>query len=61
MQDPFEDMLKMMNLPIDFHNKYWKLMEKGQKAMASMTQAQKDMADFQKAWQEIQELNPFKP
>ncbi len=61
MNDPFDEMFKMMNMPMEFNKKYWELMEKGQKAMVSMTQAQKDMAEFQKAWQEIQDLNPFGP
>ncbi len=61
MNDPFSDMLKMMNLPMDINTKYWELMEKGQKAMNSMAQAQKDMVEFQNAWQELQELNPIKP
>lgn len=34
-------------------------MEKGQKAMAFMAEAQKDMAEFQEAWEEFQKLNPL--
>ncbi len=37
------------------------LMEKGQIAMKSMAPAQKDMAEFQNAWQELQDLSPIKP
>ncbi len=61
MNDPFGDMLKMMNLPMEISTKYWELMEKGQIAMKSMAQAQKDMAEFQNAWQELQDLSPIKP
>ncbi len=61
MNDPFSDMLKMMNLPMEISTKYWELMEKGQIAMKSMAQAQKDMAEFQNAWQELQDLSPIKP
>ncbi len=59
MKDPFSEMLKMMHVPVEINSKYWELMEKGQKAMASMAQAQKDMAEFQKVWQELQDLNPI--
>jgi len=40
-------------------SKYFEVMEKGQKAIASMAEAQKDMAEFQQAWEEFEKLNPF--
>lgn len=40
-------------------NKYLEVMEKGQIAMKSMAQAQKDMAEFQTAWEELQAMNPL--
>ena len=46
---------------MEMSSKYLELMEKGQIAMKSMAQAQKDMAEFQKVWQELQDLNPIKP
>jgi hypothetical protein len=60
MENPFENMLKMMNLPLDGSAKYYEVLEKGKKAMESMAVAQKDMAEFQKAWDEFEKLNPFK-
>lgn len=60
MENPFENMLKMMNLPLDSSKKYYEVLEKGKKAMESMAVAQKDMAEFQKAWNEFEQLNPFK-
>jgi hypothetical protein len=60
MENPFENMLKMMNLPLDSSAKYYEVLEKGKKAMESMAIAQKDMAEFQEAWKEFESLNPFK-
>jgi hypothetical protein len=60
MENPFENMLKMMNLPLDSSAKYYEVLEKGKKAMESMAIAQKDMAEFQAAWKEFESLNPFK-
>jgi hypothetical protein len=60
MENPFENMLKMMNLPLDSSVKYYEVLEKGKKAMESMAVAQKDMAEFQVAWNEFEKLNPFK-
>jgi hypothetical protein len=60
MDNPFESMLKMMNLPLDASAKYYDVLEKGKKAMESMAIAQKDMAEFQKAWSEFEKLNPLK-
>ncbi len=59
MSNPMEEMLKLMNLPLETSTKYFEVMEKGQKAMNSMAVAQKDMAEFQKAWEELQALNPM--
>lgn len=60
MENPFENMLKMMNLPLESSTKYYEVLEKGKKAMESMAIAQKDMAEFQEAWSEFEKLNPFK-
>jgi|GEM_PF-1563009 len=60
MTNPYTEMLKIMNLPLEMSSKYMELMEKGQIAMQSMAQAQKDMAEFQKVWQELQDLSPVK-
>ena len=60
MENPFENMLKLMNLPLDSSAKYYEVLEKGRKAMESMAIAQQDMAEFQKAWNEFEDLNPFK-
>lgn len=60
MENPFENMLKMMNLPLESSTKYYEVLEKGNKAMKSMAIAQKDMAEFQEAWNEFEKLNPFK-
>lgn len=57
--NPMEDMLKLMSLPVESSAKYLEVVEKGQKAMQSMAIAQKDMAEFQKAWEELQEMNPL--
>jgi hypothetical protein len=59
MENPFEEMLKLMDLPLETSAKYFDMMEKGQKAMESMATAQKDMAEFQQAWNEFQNLNPL--
>lgn len=57
--NPMEDLIKLMSLPMESSAKYLEVMEKGQVAMQSMAQAQKDMAAFQKCWEELQELNPL--
>lgn len=54
-----EELLKLMSLPMESSNKYLEVMEKGQIAMKSMAQAQKDMAEFQTAWEELQAMNPL--
>ncbi len=54
-----EEMFKLMNLPAKTTAQYYELMEKGQKAMNSMAIAQKDMVEFQEAWEEFQKLNPL--
>lgn len=59
MSNPMEEMLRLMNLPMETSAKYFEVMEKGQKAMQSMAVAQKDMAEFQQAWNELQEMNPM--
>ena len=58
MENMMEEMFKLMNLPVKTSTLYYELMEKGQKAMVSMAEAQKDMAEFQEAWEEFQKLNP---
>ena len=59
MENMMEEMFKLMNLPVKTSTLYYELMEKGQKAMISMAEAQKDMAEFQEAWEEFQKLNPL--
>lgn len=59
MGNPYEEWFKMMNLPMKFSMKFYEVIEKGTKAMNSMAKAQKDMEEFQRAWKEFQELNPF--
>jgi len=59
MENMMEEIFKLMNLPVKASTLYYELMEKGQKAMASMAEAQKDMAEFQEAWEEFQKLNPL--
>ena len=59
MGSPFEELFKIMNLPMELSIKFFEVMEKGTKAMNSMAKAQKDMEEFQRAWNEFQELNPF--
>ncbi len=59
MENMMDEIFKLMNLPAKASTQYYELMEKGQKAMASMTEAQKDMAEFQNAWEEFQNLNPL--
>ena len=59
MENMIEEMFKLMNLPANATTQYYELMEKGQKAMASMAVAQKDMAEFQEAWEKFQKLNPL--
>ncbi len=59
MDNMMDEMFKMMQLPAQASKKYFEVMEKGQKAMASMAQAQQDMAEFQEAWEEFQKLNPL--
>ena len=59
MENMMEEMFKLMNLPAKATAQYYELMEKGQKAMTSMAIAQKDMAEFQEAWEEFQKLNPL--
>ena len=49
----------MMNLPMELSVKFYEIIEKGTRAMNSMAKAQKDMEDFQRAWKEFQDLNPF--
>ncbi|MGH7901638.1 MAG: hypothetical protein ACRENZ_07860 [Thermodesulfobacteriota bacterium] len=59
MRNPYEELFKMMNLPMEFSIKFYEVIEKGTKAVNSMAKAQKDMEDFQKAWKELQDLNPL--
>ena len=59
MGNPFEELFKIMNLPMELSIKFYEVVEKGTKAMNSMAQAQKDMEEFQRTWNELQELNPF--
>ncbi len=59
MENMMEEIFKLMNLPVKASTLYYELMEKGQKAMASKAEAQKDMAEFQEAWEEFQKLNPL--
>jgi len=59
MENMMEEIFKLMNLPVKTSSLYFELMEKGQKAMVSMAEAQKDMAEFQEAWEEFQKLNPL--
>jgi hypothetical protein len=59
MENMMEEIFKMMQLPAKATAQYYDLMEKGQKAMVSMAEAQKDMAEFQQAWEEFQKLNPL--
>jgi len=59
MRNPYEEWFKMMNLPMEFSIKFYEVIEKGTKAVNSMAKAQKDMEEFQKAWKELQDLNPF--
>jgi len=59
MKNPYEELFKMMNLPMEFSIKFYEVIEKGTKAVNSMAKAQKDMEEFQKAWKELQDLNPF--
>ncbi len=59
MINPFEEWFKMMNLPMEFSIKFNEVVEKGTRAMNSMAKAQKDMEEFQRAWKELQDLNPF--
>jgi hypothetical protein len=59
MENMMEEIFKLMNLPVKASTLYYELMEKGQKAMASMAEAQKDMVEFQEAWEEFQKLNPL--
>jgi len=59
MGNPYEELFKLMNLPMELSIKFFDVIEKGTKAMNSMAKAQKDMEEFQKAWKEFQELNPF--
>ncbi len=59
MKNPYEEWFKMMNLPMELSVKFYEIVEKGTRAMNSMTKAQKDMEDFQTAWKEFQDLNPF--
>jgi len=59
MRNPYEEWFKMMNLPMEFSIKFYEVFEKGTKAVNSMAKAQKDMEEFQKAWKELQDLNPF--
>jgi len=59
MENMMEEIFKLMNLPAQATTQYFELMEKGQKAMVSMAEAQKDMAEFQEAWEEFQKLNPL--
>lgn len=59
MENMMEEIFKLMNLPAKATTQYYELMEKGQKATASMAKAQKDMVEFQEAWEEFQKLNPL--
>ena len=59
MENPFEELFKIMNLPMELSIKFYEVVEKGTKAMNSMAKAQKDMEEFQRAWNELQELKPF--
>ncbi len=59
MRNPYEEWFKMMNLPMEFSIKFYEVIEKGTKAVNSMAKTQKDMEEFQKAWKELQDLNPF--
>ena len=59
MKNPYEEWFKMMNLPMELSVKFYEIIEKGTRAMNSMAKAQKDMEDFQRAWKEFLELNPF--
>jgi len=59
MKNPYEELFKMMNLPMEFSIKFYEVIEKGTKAVNSMAKAQKDMEEFQNAWKELQDLNPF--
>jgi hypothetical protein len=59
MKNPYEEWFKMMNLPIELSVKFYEIIETGTRAMNSMAKAQKDMEDFQRAWKEFQDLNPF--
>jgi len=59
MRNPYKEWFKMMNLPMEFSIKFYEVIEKGTKAVNSMAKAQKDMEEFQKAWKELQDLNPF--
>jgi hypothetical protein len=59
MKNPYEEWFKMMNLPMELSVKFYDIIEKGTRAMNSMAKAQKDMEDFQRAWKEFQDLNPF--
>ncbi len=59
MENMMEEIFKMMQLPAKATSQYYDLMEKGQKAMVSMAEAQKDMSEFQEAWEEFQKLNPL--
>jgi len=59
MGNPFEELFKIMNLPMELSIKFYEVVEKGTKAMNSMAKAQKDMEEFLRAWNELQELNPF--
>jgi len=53
MENMIKEMFKLMNLPVLASTLYYELIEKGQKAMASMAEAQKDMAEFQEACEEF--------
>ena len=59
MDNMMDEMFKFMKSPAEASSKYFEVMEKGQKAIASMAEAQKDMAEFQQAWEEFEKLNPF--
>jgi hypothetical protein len=59
MKNLYEEWFKMMNLPMEFGIKFYEVIEKGTKAMNSIAIAQKDMEEFQRAWKEFQDLNPF--
>jgi hypothetical protein len=59
MKNPYEEWFKMMNLPMELSVKFYDIIKKGTRAMNSMAKAQKDMEDFQRAWKEFQDLNPF--